>query len=348
MKKILCALCAFLLLSGCAARKNAAEVQFFAMDTVMTVTVYGKQAEEAARAVQAEINRLDRLWSRTRADSDVSRINDHAGDGSQVAISPDTAELLTAALEIMEESGGAFNPMLAPVMDAWGFTKEERRVPGRDELDELLKLTQDPPQVVCGKQFENASACLPLEGQKLDLGGIAKGLATAIGARAAQSYEVDGLLLDLGGNLYTQGRKPDGSDWRVGVKDPQNTGKLLCTFLLDGRTCATSGGYERYFEENGVTYHHIIDPTDGYPADRDLLSVTVVGDPALADAWSTAFFVLGSERALELWRGADSPVGEADLILVTGEDHVYVTEGLEKGFDFRGEENGYTYEIVSR
>lgn len=346
MKKILCALCALLLLCGCAAREKPAEVQFFAMDTVMTVTVYGKQAEQAARAVQAEVNRLDQLWSRTRPDSDISQINDHAGDGTQVAISPDTAELLTTALAVMEESGGAFNPMLAPVMDAWGFTKEEHRVPTQSELAGLLQLTQDPPTVVC--EEENASACLPLEGQKLDLGGIAKGLATAIASRAAKPYEIDGLLLDLGGNLHTQGKKPGGDPWRVGVKDPQNTQEILCTFLLDERTCATSGGYERYFEAGGRTYHHIIDPSTGYPVDSDLLSVTVVGDPAWADAWSTAFFVLGSERALELWRGAAGTVGTADLILVTQEGRVYVTQGLEEGFDFRGEENGYTYEIVSR
>lgn len=348
MKKILCALGALLLLCGCGAQEKPAEVQFFAMDTVMTVTVYGKQAEQAARAVQAELNRLDRLWSRTRPDSDISKINDCAGDGTQVAVSPDTAELLTTALEIMGESGGAFNPMLAPVMDAWGFTKQEHRVPTQKELDGLLALTRDPPDVTCGKGFENATVCLPLEGQKLDLGGIAKGLATAIASRTAESYEIDGLLLDLGGNLHTQGSKPGGAPWRVGVKDPQNTQEILCTFLLDGRTCATSGGYERYFEADGRTYHHIIDPSTGYPADGDLLSVTVVGDPAWADAWSTAFFVLGSEQALELWRGAAGPVGEADLILVTREGHVYATQGLEEGFDFRGEENGYTYEIVSR
>lgn len=350
MKKVLCALGALFLLCGCAARETPVEVQFFAMDTVMKVTVYdrdGAKAEEAARAVQAELNRLERLWSRTREDSEISRINSHAGDGTRVDISPETAQLLDTALEVMEQSGGAFDPMLAPVMDAWGFTGDSHRVPGRAELDRLLELTKEHPELTWDAGYENAAASLPLAGQKLDLGGVAKGLATALAARTAGAYEVDGFLLDLGGNLYTQGEKPDGTDWRVGVKDPKNTGELLCTFLLEERTCSTSGGYERYFEDGGKTYHHIIDPADGEPADSDLLSVTVVGDPAWADAWSTAFFVLGSEQALELWRSAAGPVGEADLILVTREGQVYVTQGLEEGFDFRGEENGYTYEIVS-
>lgn len=351
MKRFLCALGALLLLGGCAARETPARVQFFAMDTVMTVTVYdrdGAKAEEAARAVQTELNRLERLWSRTREDSEISRLNARAGDGTWVDLSPETAWLLDAALEVMEQSGGAFDPLLAPVMDAWGFTGERYRVPDRAELDGLLELTKDPPALSWDADYENAAAALPLEGQKLDLGGGAKGLATALAARTAGAYEVDGFLLDLGGNLYTQGRKPDGADWRVGVKDPRDTGALLCTFLLEGRTCSTSGGYERFFEENGRTYHHIIDPSTGRPADSDLLSVTVVGDPVWADAWSTALFVLGSERALELWRGAAGSLGEADLILATREGRVYVTQGLEEGFDFRGEENGYVYEIVSR
>lgn len=348
MKRILPILFALFLFAGCATEKGPAKVQFFAMDTVMTVTVYGEEAEEAARAVQAKINELDGLWSRTNESSDISAINAHAGDGIQVAISPETAELLDTALKIMEESGGVFDPLLAPVMDAWGFTKEEHRVPDQEELDALLELTKDIPLLTYEEGYQNAAASLPVEGQKLDLGGIAKGSATAVGSAIAETYEIDGFLLDLGGNLHTWGEKPDGSDWKVAVKDPRSPQEILCAFGLNGRTCATSGGYERYFEEDGEIYHHIIDPSTGYPAESGLISVTVIGSSAWADAYSTAFFVMGAERALEFWRDSSGLVGAADLILVTEEGHVYITEGLEESLDFRGEENGYTYEIVYR
>ena len=110
----------------------------------------------------------------------------------------------------------------------------------------------------------------------------------------------------------------------------------------------TSGDYQRSYTVNGKAYHHIIDPATGYPAESDLLSVTVVGEGVLADAFSTAFFVMGAERTLEFWKQDQGVVGSADLILVTEMGHVYITEGLEEGLDFLGEENGYTYEIVYR
>lgn len=337
-----------LLCTGCGASWEPAQVQFFAMDTVMTVTAYGKQAEQAARAVQEKVNDLDKLWSRTDENSEISRLNAHAGDGTMTALSPETAEILARAMEMKEESGGAFDPLLAPVMDAWGFTQSAYRVPEEGELAALLSLTEPDPELTYDDGFANAAASLKTEGQELDLGGIAKGMATCYAARAAREYDIDGLLLDLGGNLYTWGEKPDGSAWKIGVKDPNDTAALLCAFPMNDRTCSTSGGYERYFEQDGVIYHHIIDPADGYPAHSGLISVTVVGDSVWADAYSTACFVLGAEKTLDLWRAGEGLAGQADFVLVTEDRHVYLTEGLEEGLSFLGEENGYTYEIVYR
>jgi len=349
VKRIVSLLCLFgVLFCSCSKSKEPVQVQFFAMDTVMTVTVYGRQAEEAARAVQAKVNELDKLWSRTDENSDISRINAHAGDNTHVIISPETAELLKRSVEIMEESGGAFNPLLAPVMDAWGFTKEEHRVPGQEELEQLLELLWPMPAVENDEGYGEPRSFLFSEGQKLDVGGIAKGLASDISSRVLKEYDINGALLDLGGNLHTLGEKPDGTEWKVAVKDPNNPQSILAAFFMDGRTCSTSGGYERYFEQDGQTYHHIIDPATGYPADSDLISVTVVGEGAWADAYSTAFFVMGSEKALEFWQEKTGTVETADLILVTKDKHVYITQGLEEGLNFLGEENGYTYEIVYR
>lgn len=152
-------------------------------------------------------------------------------------------------------------------------------------------------------------------------------------------------MLDLGGNVTVIGAKEDGSPWRVAVKDPRDTGSYLCVLALTDVTLSTSGGYERYFEEDGVRYHHIIDPETGYPADSGLLSVTVVSaDHLLADALSTALFVAGPEEALDFWRSRD----DFELVLCTGQGELLVTEGLEDVFTFAGADRGYTYEIARR
>ena len=359
MKRLLPLLLSCALLAGCApaAQEVPSETQhFFAMDTLMSITAYGEDLSEALVAAQQEVNRLEALWSRTRPESDVSRLNAHAGDGTAVAIQPETAALLATAAEAAQESGLAFDPILAPVMDAWGFGRTEsettavHRVPSQEERSALLSLTRDLPQATVGEDGA-AAAALPLVGQAVDLGAIAKGASAAYVVEALTARGVEDAILSLGGNITALGSRPDGAPFQVLVTDPLSPEEgYLCSFrLAGGLTCSTSGGYLRYFEEDGVTYHHILDPATGAPAQSGLLSVTTVAaDPALADAWSTALFVLGLDRALELWRSGEGTVAEMELILVTQDQEIYVTQGLEEGLQPYGEEAGYTYEIVRR
>ena len=149
----------------------------------------------------------------------------------------------------------------------------------------------------------------------------------------------------FGGNVTVIGTRPDGDPWRVAVKDPRNTDGYLCILELEDVTLSTSGGYERYFEEDGVRYHHIIDPKTGYPADSGLLSVTVVtANHVLADALSTALFVAGPEEALDFWRSRD----DFELVLCTDDSRIIVTQGLEDAFQLYDQDGGYTYEIARR
>lgn len=177
----------------------------------------------------------------------------------------------------------------------------------------------------------------------VDLGAAAKGYAAGLAAQAVLEAGGESALLDLGRNITVLGEGPSGPSWRVAVKDPQDMERHLGVLSMRDQTASTSGGYERYFEENGVRYHHIIDPKTGYPAESGLLSVTVVAEnPALADVLSTALFVAGRDEALSLWRSRT----DFELVLCGADGVVTVTEGLE--FDFRGEDNGYTCQTARR
>ena len=332
-------------LSGCSAPTVGdvgAVRQIFAMDTAMQITVYGERQEEAADAAVSEINRLEALFSRTRTNTTVYRLNAHAGDGTPVEVGSEVVELLSLAKQYASQTGGAFNIAIAPLMDAWGFTKDSYRVPSQAELDSLLPLTNLDNLVL---DPDNGTAMLTQPGMAVDLGGVGKGYAAGQVEAVLRSYGVESALLSLGGNITAMGTRYDGQPWQVAVRDPQNEAGYLCVLSLQDVTASTSGGYERYFEQDGQTYHHILDPATGAPARSGLLSVTVVSpDAAMDDILSTSLFVMGAEQALDYWRAA----GNFEAILVCSDGTVYVTEGLEDGLDFRGEEAGYTCEIVRR
>ncbi len=165
----------------------------------------------------------------------------------------------------------------------------------------------------------------------VDLGGIAKGYASD---RLAELFAADGVssaMVSLGGNVYVRGTKRDGSLWRVAIEDPNDTAAYLGVLSLQDRFIITSGGYQRYFERDGVTYYHIIDPKTGDVARSGLLSATVVSDNGtMGDALSTALFVMGREKAVQFWRTSGL---DFDMVLCDDSGHVYYTEGLKESFD---------------
>lgn len=345
---LIAALC--LCLTGCGKQITEAAAQIFAMDTVMEVTAYGEHAEQAVKYTEKRIEELENRLSRTKADSDVSRVN-HNGTTPTTGLTYGMRALLPAALEYRDATNGAFDITIAPIMDAWGFTGDQFRVPEQSELNELLKhVNSDEIQV----QEEPSYSVTLGEGQAIDLGGIAKGYTSDLVEQTFRANGIESGKISLGGNVFVLGGKPDGSDWRVGIKDPRNESGLAAILSLRDAYAITSGGYERYFEENGKTYHHIIDPSTGYPADSGLLSVTVVaadngpdwagaGNGAMCDAFSTALFVMGEEQALDFWRNGGY---DFDLVLVTEDGRVVITAGLADRFE-EVKDSGYTYETVS-
>lgn len=342
---LIAALC--LCLTGCGKQTTEAAAQIFAMDTVMEVAAYGEHAEQAVKSTEKRIEELENRLSRTKADSLVSGLN---RDGSIRHLTYDYWNLIARAKEYRGATNGAFDITIAPVMDAWGFTGDSFRVPEQSELDELLKyVNSDEIQI----QEEPAYSVTLGEGQAIDLGGIAKGYTSDLVEQTFRANGIESGKISLGGNVFVLGGKPDGSDWRVGIKDPRNESGLAAILSLRDAYAITSGGYERYFEENGKTYHHIIDPSTGYPADSGLLSVTVVaadngpdwagaGNGAMCDAFSTALFVMGEEQALDFWRNGGY---DFDLVLVTEDGRVVITAGLADRFE-EVKDSGYTYETV--
>lgn len=308
-----------LFFSGCAGRSPApAAATVFAMNTVMQLTVYG--SEEALADAQTYLFELEAELSVTDPNSAIYAIN-QTGSGR---LSAEASDLLGRALALCRRTDGALDVSVYPVVRAWGFTTGEYSVPAPETLAQLLdhvdytRIHLDP---------ETGTVTLPA-GMEIDLGSVAKGYAGDRLAARLREQGVTCALLNLGGNMQAVGTKPDGSPWRIAVQDPSGTGILGVLELAD-QAAVTSGGYERYFEADGETYWHIMDPATGAPARSGLISVTIVGDSGLVcDGLSTALFVMGLEDAAALWRSS----GDFEAVLVREDGQIYITEGLEDIF----------------
>lgn len=296
--------------------------QIFAMDTVMSLTAYGPQGEEALEEAYNEINYLDALLSTENVDSEVSRINSN-GFGT---VSEDTELIVTEALKIYKETGGLFDITIYPLMKLWGFTSGEYHVPTDEEIITAL-------EKVDASQIELKGNQLKLdEGQQIDLGGIAKGYTSGKVMDIFREHGIDSAIVSLGGNVQTLGTKADGSSFKVGVRDPKSSyDEALAVISVRDLAVITSGGYERYFEENGRTYIHIMDTRTGRPAESDLESVTIVAaDGMLADALSTSLYVMGLQDAKDYWRAHQD---QFDMLLIDDEGQIYISEGLNGAVD---------------
>ena len=310
--------------SGCG-RTNLgaqeAENSFFAMNTYMTFTAYGEGAEDALADARVRVEEVEALWSVTDEGSEIYQAN-HSG-GEPVNVSEETAELVSFALEMAEKTDGALEPTIYPVLRAWGFTTDTKQVPSQEEINALLgdvgheKITLDGTLLT-----------VP-EGMELDLGAVGKGYAGDLAAEAVRARGIECAILSLGGNIQAVGSRPDGTDWRVGLRSPWEDGTLGVLRVSD-QAVVTSGGYENYFEdEDGNVYWHILDPETGYPAKSGLLSVTIICPQGrMGDALSTALFVMGPQKAEEYWREN----GDFEMILVTEEGEILITEGVADRF----------------
>ena len=304
-----------MVLCGCAPKPGSTE--FFAMDTVMQLTAYGKNAEEALARCEETIAALDGKLSAQSEKSQIAKLN--AGGVCEDA---ETLEVLADALEIARQTDGAYDPTVYPLMTLWGFGTENAHVPQQTDIEKALA------HVGYEKLPDVTGACSLPEKMAVDLGGIGKGFAAKKARESLASSAITSAVLSLGGNVTLVGAKPDGSDWTVGLQDPGLDG-LFGYVSGKNVSVVTSGGYQRYFEENGERYWHILDAKTGWPAKTGLASVTIVSEnDVLADGLSTALFVMGLKGAEEFWR--ENSGFEAVFLLESGE--IFVTEGLKDSF----------------
>lgn len=309
-----------LLICGCSQNNmNEYTENIFAMDTVMDLKIYSENDESLSEA-KAEIRRIDALFDRGNENSDIYKINKN----KSADVSAETADVIRAALSISDRTGGAFDITVAPVMDLWGFYGNEFNVPSDDELQSTLE------GVGYEKiRLDNTNISIP-ENTGIDLGGIGKGYTSDRIAALLKNNGVKSAIISLGGNVHAIGKRNDGSEWTVGITDPHNKSQLIGKLKISDKAVITSGAYQRYFEQDGITYHHIIDTTTGKSADSGLASVTVIADSGMtADGLSTALFVMGLDKAIELWRNSE----DFDAVFVDDSGMIYVTEGIADVFE---------------
>ncbi len=241
-----------------------------------------------------EVDRVDRLMSNYRRDSPLSRLNREAASGP-VAVEPELLDFLADCLRWSRESDGAFDITVGPLMKAWGFFRDDGRVPGEDELRRVLEGVGYRHLVL-----DRAAGTVRFDrpGVELDLGGIGKGYAVGRVVDLLRRRGVASALVNLGGSsVYGLGAPPDKNAWDVGIQDPTRPTRIALTVSLRDRALSVAGGYERFFEKDGVTYSHIMDPRTGRPV-RGILSVAVLTSSATdGDALDDVLFVQGVSRA---------------------------------------------------
>lgn len=292
----------------------------FRLGTYVRLSLYGaRNAEEKLKAADDIIVSLENLFSMNIPSSDIARLN--AAGGGWVAVSQETTRLIALAVEMADFTGGAFNPALGGLSSLWKIGSPDARVPSGSEISEALKHT-DYTKIELRSEKGAHFAKLP-RGMALDLGAIAKGYVADRLKDFLSDAGARGAIIDLGGNLDFIGEPPRGGPWRAGLQRPESPrGEYFGTIESKGLSVVTSGPYERYFEKNGMRYHHILDPATGRPAQSGLSSVTVADSLSYrADALCTALFVMGRRRA----PGFLKKHRDIIAVLVTEEGEVLVT-----------------------
>lgn len=331
------------LLSGCTQKEQMYKESRILMDTFCSITVVTTSEEKARKAIEAgfhEIQKLETLLNYFSPESELSAINAAAGINA-VKVSNETLEIVKKAMDIAAYSEGAFDPTVAPVIRLWKFSKDpsDSVIPAADAVERAVKLAGFRKVAI-----ENSASEIYLKekGMEMDLGGIAKGYAADKAAEVIKSLGIESALIAIAGDIRGFGSNASGQPWKVGIQNPRPESAserpwedIFATVRLKDSAISTSGDYQRFFILEGKRYHHILDPHTGYPAASGLISSTVIAPEGyLTDGLSTAVFILGAEKGIQL---LDSK-GLGGVLVDKGK-RVYITKNLENNVDIV--QNGY-------
>lgn len=297
---------------------------YIAMGTLVTTELNGVNSAEATADIKEEINGIEESCISWReSDSDVGRINQ--SPNSDVSVSRQTAEWIADSLDICQKSNGAFDITVGNLSKLWNIGSDNAAVPKEADIESTIQ------NIGYNKVLVNDTTVKIGSGQSLDLGAVGKGIACDCAKDILKEYKIKSAVISVGGSVLLYGNKK----FTVGIIDPDNDSDYMATIKVKNKFVSTSGDYERYFEQDGKRYHHLLDPSTGYPAENNLRSVTVICDSGLqSDALSTACFVMGYKKSLGLLNQFD-----AQAVFIFDDKTVAVTDGIKDSFELSG--NGY-------
>jgi len=299
----------------------------FLMDTLVRVRIHDENSEQVLDEVLNKLSYLEDIFSKTIEDSDINKINLNAGV-KPVKVNEETYKLLEETNKFAKITDGVFDPTIGPLVSLWGIGTEEEQLPSEKKIKETIERVEYKKI-----EFqENNKIFLAEKDMSIDLGAIAKGYAADYVISYLNEKDVDSAFINMGGNVSVHRDKVDGSLWNIGIQDPvRNRGNIIAAVEGEDISVVTSGNYERFFIEDGVRYHHIINPETGYPARKGIISSTVISNnSSYADALSTSFYILGVEKSFEIAQEME----DVNIVLLTKDDKAYVSEELKGQITF--------------
>ncbi|MBS6398207.1 MAG: FAD:protein FMN transferase [Clostridiales bacterium] len=296
----------------------------FKLNTVVSISIYDSDDEALLTEAMALCDQYEAIFSRTREDSELYQLN-HGTlpmENDSFVISPKLAELIEKGLAYGDLSGGAFDIAIEPVSSLWDFTSQEKKLPDEALLEEALPLVDYRDVTVKDTHLQFRQP-----GMGLDLGAIAKGCIADQIKEFLVSRGVGSAYINLGGNVLCIGDKPDGTPFRIGIQKPfADRSETIALLEISDRSVVSSGVYERSFEKDGVLYHHILNPEDGYPYQNGLISVTIISDQSVdGDGLSTSCFALGLEKGMELVNS----LPDVQAVFITEDYELHFSDNFE-------------------
>ncbi len=275
-----------------------------AQGTYYVVTYFDSQNRNLQPQVDSLLQAFDNSVSIWVPNSIISLINKNDPDVTVDAWFKGNFDL---SKDVFENTDGAFDPTVGPLVNAWGFGFTDRMKVDSAVVDSLLPLVGfDKVKIVNGKVLKDDYRI------QFDFNAIAQGYSVDLVGQLLESYGIDDYLIDIGGEVLGHGSKPGGSQWKVGIEKPKDNAAygegLKAIVRLKNKALATSGSYRKFYEENGIRYSHTIDPKTGFPVQHSLLSVSVLADDCgTADAYATAFMVMGVDKAMSFLKENKKP-----------------------------------------